>query len=213
MSDDKFGVRKARQADYIFWLRKEDWDPVTASILLAGYEPEEFPDGDSSYPSLASDADGVHRLIIEGINSKKLSVRNSPANWIAWLKQTGHPVPSELDAVLLRQNDQAPPAAPVVTAGASAGVGDWRNAVRAEAWEQWVKTLAENGTPTLENVSNHLAHWCDAKGIKTGTGISPKASYLKIHVIDGKHWAPPRNMSREAAKEHLEQKEHEKQVN
>lgn len=100
--------------------------------------------------------------------------------------------------------DTAKPA-PVVT--------DWRNAVRAEAWEKWVKTLAENGTPTLENVSVYLASWCDANQIMTDTGKTPKSSYLKIHVIDGKHWNPPRNMSREAAKKHLEQKEHAKQAN
>jgi hypothetical protein len=27
-----------------------------------------------------------------------------------------------------------------------------------------------------------------------------------VHVIDGKHWAPPRNISREDAKKHFEQK-------
>jgi hypothetical protein len=101
--------------------------------------------------------------------------------------------------------DTATPAPVVVT--------DWRNAVRAEAWEKWVKTLAENGTPTLENVSVYLASWCDANQIMTDTGKTPKSSYLKIHVIDGKHWNPPRNMSREAAKKHLEQKEHAKQAN
>ena len=108
-------------------------------------------------------------------------------------------------------------AALVVDEGASGGVEhanvDWRNIVRAEAWEKWVKTLAENGTPTLENVSKHLADWCKVNEIKTSTGISPQASYLQIHVINSKHWVPPRNMSREVAKKHLEQKKHVKQAN
>ncbi len=92
-------------------------------------------------------------------------------------------------------------------------VTDWRNAVRAEAWEKWVQTLAGNGTPTLENVSVYLANWCDHNTILTDTGKTPKSGYIKIHVIDAKHWNPPRNMSREAAKKHLEQKEHAKQAN
>ena len=95
---------------------------------------------------------------------------------------------------------------------APAPVADWRNAVRAEAWEKWVKIRAENGTPTLENVSTYLARWCDENEVKTDTGKVPRASYLKIHVIDGKHWGPPRNMSRETAKKHLEQKEHAKRA-
>ena len=92
-------------------------------------------------------------------------------------------------------------------------VFDWKNTVRSEAWEKWVQTLAENGTPTLENVSKHLAYWCATKNIKTSIGKSPKASYLKTHVIDSQHWSPPRNMTREAAKKHLEQKEQAKQAN
>ena len=101
-----------------------------------------------------------------------------------------------------------------ITLGTKAApiVDDWRNRVRAEAWEQWVKTLAENGTPTLENVSKHLATWCKKEGIRGNLGNFPQASYLKQHVIGGKHWGPPRNMSREKAKEHLEQKKQEKQA-
>jgi hypothetical protein len=83
---------------------------------------------------------------------------------------------------------------------------DWRNVVRTEAYEQWVRILATNGTPTLKNVSVYLAEWCKAHEVKTDTGIPPSASYLKVHVIDGKHWAPPRNISREDAKKHFEQK-------
>jgi hypothetical protein len=87
---------------------------------------------------------------------------------------------------------------------------DWRNIVRAEAWEEWVRTLAKNGTPTLENVSVYLAKWCKANGVNTGTtNKHPSASYLKVHIISGKHWSPPRNMSRETAKKHLEQKKQE----
>lgn len=91
-------------------------------------------------------------------------------------------------------------------------VADWRNAVRAEAWEQWVKTLAENGTPTLENVSVHVANWCVENNIKTNLGRPPMASYLKTNIIDSKHWEPPRNMSRDKAKKHLEQKKQEKEA-
>jgi hypothetical protein len=108
-------------------------------------------------------------------------------------------------------------AAPAVAEGASNGAKpseiDWRNLVRSEAWEHWVKIIAENGSATLENVSLHLAKWCVTNNVKGDHGNFPQASYLKTHVISGKYWAPPRNMSREAAKKHLEQKKHEKQAN
>lgn len=113
--------------------------------------------------------------------------------------------------------DTATPA-PVVTDGvlgtpAPEPVADWRNSVRAEAWEQWVKTLAENGTPNLENVAKHLATWCVTNKINGNLGKPPKAGYIKTHVICGRYWAPPRNMSREVAKKHLEQKKQEEQAN
>lgn len=120
--DDKPGVRRAYQADYKFWLQKDQWDVAEAAMLLAGFEPEALPDGDSNYSDLASQTDGIHRLIADDISAKKLSFKNSPGIWIAWFKQTGLPLPSELDAVLLRQNHQTPPAVPVVTVGSSADV-------------------------------------------------------------------------------------------
>jgi len=101
--------------------------------------------------------------------------------------------------------------APVNTTTKSREVCDWRNAVRAEAWEQWVKILAENGTPTLQNVSEYLAAWCAQMNIRTDTDRTPQASYIKTHVICAKYWVPPRAMSREAAKKHLAEKKHEKQ--
>lgn len=106
---------------------------------------------------------------------------------------------------------------PVVTKSASVDRDtdkiDWRNLVRGEAYEQWIKTLAENGTPTLENVAAHLADWCINNKVNGNLGRPPKASYMKTHVIDSKHWAPPRSTSREAAKKHIEQKKQEKQAN
>lgn len=119
--DDKPGVRRAYQADYIFWLKKDQWDVAEAAMLFAGFEPEEFPDGDSTYSALASETDGIHRLIADDIASGKLAVKNSPGNWIDWLMQTGHPLKPELEAVLLRRTGQETIAAPVVTSGASDG--------------------------------------------------------------------------------------------
>jgi hypothetical protein len=84
-------------------------------------------------------------------------------------------------------------------------VEDWKNTVRAEAYEQWVRVLASNGTPTLDNVSTYLAHWCVANGVNGSLGKPPKSGYIKVHVIGGTHWTPPRGMTREAAKKQLEQ--------
>ena len=154
---------------------------------------------------------------------------------VRWARSKDYPIAPEL-GTLVAKMEPAPvagavrPTAPVVASGTAAPAhetaasevarasdgdnieADWRNSVRAEAWEQWVKTLAENGTPTLENVSKHLAAWCKKEGIRGNLGKFPQASYLQQHVIDGKHWGPPRNMSRDKAKEHIEQKKQEKQA-
>lgn len=107
MSDDNVKVRRAREADYIFWLKNAQWHPTEAAILLGGYEPASFPDGSLSYESLAEDVDGIHRLIIESINDKEMAVVNSPADWIEWAK---------------RQNITLPPA--LAEASAKVGAGD-----------------------------------------------------------------------------------------
>ncbi len=96
MSDGKVKVRKAREADYTFWLRHAQWNPVQAAILLAGYEPEASPDSSLGYESLAEDVDGIHRLIIDSINSKDIAVVNSPTDWIAWAKRQNLTLPPAL---------------------------------------------------------------------------------------------------------------------
>lgn len=85
-------------------------------------------------------------------------------------------------------------------------IGDWKNLVRAEAYDEWVRIIANNGTATLENVAKHLADWCVRNGVKANGGKSPRMGYIKTHVIDGKHWEAPRNLTREKAREHVKQK-------
>lgn len=88
---------------------------------------------------------------------------------------------------------------------------DWKNSVRAEAYEEWVTQIASNGTATLEAVATHLANWCKINNVNGNLGKPPTAGYLKTHVICAQYWKPPRSMTREAAKKHLEQKKQEKQ--
>jgi hypothetical protein len=97
-------ARKAKIADYIFWLEKPKWDPVEASILLSGFEIEEFPEGKFTLVELLEEGDGIHRLIIESINSKEMPVTCTPAEWIDWAKQAGLPLP---DALLQATNAQS----------------------------------------------------------------------------------------------------------
>jgi hypothetical protein len=90
------GVRRAYQADYISWLKKQTWDPVEAAILLAGFEPEAFEEGDSSMKELQSKVDGVHRLIMMDIVAKKLDARNTPEQWLGWAQTANVQFPDEL---------------------------------------------------------------------------------------------------------------------
>lgn len=108
MQTDDLKVRKARRADYLYWLQKEDWDPTTAAILLAGYEPEESPHGELRSSVLTDDTSGILRLIIEAINSGQLQVRNTPDAWIAWFKGKELHMPQELSAVLIQAVKHTP---------------------------------------------------------------------------------------------------------
>lgn len=100
MTSSSCKVRKARAADYIFWLQKDLWDPTEAAILLAGFHPEEFLGGDVEYSTLAGDADAILQLIAKCISDKRLSVKNSPSDWIHWLKANPPLVlPVELESV------------------------------------------------------------------------------------------------------------------
>jgi hypothetical protein len=100
MNEEDPGVRHAYQADYIYWLRKDYWGPEEASILLAGYSPEEFPRGDAKFETFGSKVDAIHLLAADDIGSKKIPVRNAPADWIAWFLNSGLTLPDELDAVI-----------------------------------------------------------------------------------------------------------------
>ena len=97
---DKPGVREAYHADYIFWLKKKTWDPVEAAMLLAGFEPEGFHDGEGIWVEFQKKTDGIHRLIAESIAAKEIDVRSSPSKWLSWSTKKELKLPDQLTLVL-----------------------------------------------------------------------------------------------------------------
>ena len=69
--------------------------------MLAGYEPEAFPDGDKEYSELAVAADGIHRLIIESINAKEIAAVNSPSDWVNWAIRKKFTLPDDLGKLVI----------------------------------------------------------------------------------------------------------------
>lgn len=68
----------------------------------------------------------------------------------------------------------------------------WKMRVQVGAAEHW-RTLRQCGAnPTVASIVDHMAKWCKTNSVLTDGGINPKASYLRTHVLGGKHWTPPR---------------------
>jgi hypothetical protein len=68
----------------------------------------------------------------------------------------------------------------------------WKMQVQTEAAALWLRVIASGGTPSVSNIKDAMAAWCISNNIKTGDGVSPKAGYLRTHVLASKHWIPPR---------------------
>jgi hypothetical protein len=83
---------------------------------------------------------------------------------------------------------------------------DWKMQCQAEAYEQWVRMRATGANPTVRGISKHVAKWCRLIDVcTTGYGKHPGETYLRTHVLGGKHWKPPLNMSVEDAIAHVAQ--------
>jgi hypothetical protein len=83
---------------------------------------------------------------------------------------------------------------------------DWKMQCQAEAYEQWVRLRASGASPSVRAICVHVAKWCTLKDVRTeGYGKHPAQTYLKTHVLGGKHWPPPLNMSVEDAIAHVAQ--------
>lgn len=83
---------------------------------------------------------------------------------------------------------------------------DWKMQCQAEAYEQWTRLRASGASPSVRAISVHVAKWCRSNDVRTeGYGKHPAPTYLKTHVLGGKNWIPPLNMSVEAAKAHVAQ--------
>jgi len=74
---------------------------------------------------------------------------------------------------------------------AAAPLQNWKMQIQEEAADHW-RTLRKSGAnPTVHSIVVRMANWCRENDVRTDGNINPKASYLRTHVLGGKHWTPP----------------------
>ena len=84
---------------------------------------------------------------------------------------------------------------------------DWKMQCQIEAYAQWIRLRATGANPSVRGMSEHVSKWCKENDVRTsGSDKYPSSTYLKTHVLGGKHWQPPLNMSVQAAKAKVAQK-------
>ena len=100
---------------------------------------------------------------------------------------------------------QAPTTTPVVTAAVELDAGapvlvagaqkpaepNWKMQIQAEATAHVLRLRKLGCNPTRHSILDDLATWCIKNNVRTDTGIHPRASYLRTHVLGGKHWDVP----------------------
>lgn len=204
-------VYNGRPINWRYWVHQIPMlTACEASRLLSGLDPDIFENlefrPNANDPSAAcARARMIQRLAQrEGLNDA------SPSDWLQWANRKTIAVHVGYRSAM-RSDDGTEPKHVPAGNGAIAKP-NWRNAIRGEAFEEWVRTIASGGTATLRDVAEHCSSWCKEKGVKSDIGRFPTSGYIKTHVIGGTHWQPPRGLSREAAKEHLEQKAQEEQA-
>ncbi len=153
--------------------------------------------------------DETHRLRGDYIPAKPKLFTNKDLPSFEWSLDaafvTKSPSTSKSDSVLMgnvRSDD-----------GLAAPKHDWRMLVQAEAYQQWVRLTASGANPTIRGICDWVAQWCINKGVRTDSlKVFPNAEYLRTHVLSGKLWTPPYNMSVATAKKHVEQMEQMEQT-
>lgn len=73
----------------------------------------------------------------------------------------------------------------------SGPVPNWKMLVQAEAAAMFKQQRAMGAQPTVYNIVDTMARWCRENDVRTSSGAFPSASYLRVHVLSGKHWKPP----------------------
>jgi hypothetical protein len=218
----------------------EDWRKLTAieiediACLMQGFDPRAIadvvvrdPDDPSSPYGVSPDTSWEVRMLISAVLTHDLT--SAPANiaaptgttkvvrtsLIPWLRTFG-------EYGFLADGLSSPASKHTAVAIGSTPIeapeddninplDDWKMQCQAEAYEQWFRLRATGANPSVRGISEHIARWCVQNEIRTtGNTICPSHAYLKTHVLGGKHWKPPLNMTVEAAKAHVAQVAQEK---
>lgn len=111
---------------------------------------------------------------------------------------SGYDVHALADAFHDRTPDEprALATAPEVAKSASdadaAAATHWKMRVQAQAADKFVRLRKSGANPTVYSILDDLVRWCAENDVRTERGVIPSANYLRVHVLSGKHWTPPR---------------------
>lgn len=76
-------------------------------------------------------------------------------------------------------------------AAASKATPNWKMQIQAEATAHCLRLRKAGASPTTNSIVDSMAKWCVDNNVRTDGGIFPRASYLRTHVLGGKHWNVP----------------------
>lgn len=96
----------------------------------------------------------------------------------------------KIDAKEASRKELVPAQSDVV--GSDASPEHWKMRVQAEAADMFVRLRKSGANPTVYSILDDLVRWCAKNDVRTKQGVIPKAAYLRVHVLSGKHWTPPR---------------------
>ncbi|CAM5539512.1 hypothetical protein [Eoetvoesiella caeni] len=168
-----------------------------APLSFEQYEP--WLDGE---PAAVMGHDMLHRAVAGNWPDAEIlpsGICVIPAELQAWAESEGIAAPGEVLSMLSDKQDAAamdavePSPAPGGDKGQdeTPALSNWKMQIQAEAAAMFKRLRKVGAQPTVHSIIEDLAKWCSANNVQTDTGIHPKASYLRVHVLSGKHWKPP----------------------
>jgi hypothetical protein len=67
----------------------------------------------------------------------------------------------------------------------------WKLRVQQEATALCLRFYASGANPSVTDLANSMAEWCVKNKVVAERGVSPSASYIRVHVLGSKHWKKP----------------------
>jgi len=180
--------------------------PTAAAMLLCQYNPN---DEDTPYEvavHCTNSETGPRELVqlkqrFEALNTVEPCER-SLHDWLKYARSQNIRHHSWIDRYADALPAPAKTPAPVVAAAVELADGapeetskpavpNWKMQIQAEATAHVLRLRKFGCNPTRHSILDDLATWCINNNVRTDTGIHPRASYLRTHVLGGKHWDVP----------------------